>query len=304
MNACLKLVLLAVCCHAVCGVCLAAEEACAVNPQIEPITGHVMLQVSQSPLGAAAVDEHVAGKVISEQAQKERSDVPSEAAKLSKSNSNKTKQPDASIVTLNEAGYQTIADMCCNYEMEEFIRRVVDSADLKVCDEGGVQGVVAWHACDKKQSYAALSKEINEATSGKCPWTAAKSGSCKQKSTSCHGAKDPMSHRRRNCGRADNTLVLDLVMQAAATQEFTEASCGTHQLFRDVVSKSPSGVLSICKIKGDITGNQSAVKECLHECCDTDKCIGITATPQGTTLQQSFAAAEKLTGAVSYLHRQ
>lgn len=264
-----------------------------------------MLQVSHSPLGAASVDEHVAGEVNSELVQKQRSDVPSEAARLSKSSSNKTKQgPDASIVTLNDVGYYTIADMCCNYEMEEFIRRVVDSGDLKVCDEGGLQGMVPWHTCEKKQSYAALSKEINEASAGKCPWTAAKSGSCKEKGKSCHGAKDPMYHRRRNCGRADHTLDLDLKMQAAATNEFTEASCGIHELFRDVLSKATSGVLSICKIKGDITGNRSAVKQCLNECCDTEKCIGITTTPQGTTLQQSFAAAEKFTGAVSYLHRQ
>merc|ERR1719183_91738 len=75
------------------------------------------------------------------------------SSKLSKSKA-KAKTPDASNVALSNSGYKTIADMCCNYEMEEYIRRIVVSEDLKVCNEGGLQGSVPFYTCENKQNYS------------------------------------------------------------------------------------------------------------------------------------------------------
>lgn len=260
--------------------------------------GRSMLQLSDSP------NKKSEPKVQEEEeaAPVQKTESSKKVVTSSKSKAKKAKSPDASNVALSEGGYSTIAAMCCNYEMEEYIRRVVVSEDLKVCDEGGMQGMVPWFACESAQNYSVLLKEVTAATSGSCAWAADKSASCKKKSKACGAPADPMSHRRRNCGRNDNSQDLDLAMQNAATNEFVESSCGTHQQFTDVASKT--GELGACKVKGDITGNATALKMCLNQCCTAPKCIGISVKPSGTTLQTSFDDAEVDSGSMSYLHRQ
>merc|ERR1719217_1985610 len=98
-----------------------------------------------------------------------------------------------------------------------------------------------------------LLSEIKDSSTGACPWTAPKDGACKKMSKACGSTSDPMSHRRRNCGRNDNSKNLDLEMQNAATNEFEDSKCGTHQKYTDV--ESPTGVLKACKITGDLTEN-------------------------------------------------
>lgn len=214
----------------------------------------------------------------------------------------KAKTPDASNVAMSNSGYQTIADMCCNYEMEEFIRRTTLHENMKVCDEGGLQGIVPYFSCENKQNYSKLLTEVKSSTTGLCPWAAKKTESCKKLSKSCGAPADPMSHRRRNCGRNDNSQNLDLEMQNAATNEFVESACGTHQQYTDV--GSTAGVVGSCKLKGDIRGNSTALRMCLKQCCETDSCIGLALTAEGTTLQENFQEASTDAGTVSYLHRQ
>merc|ERR1719491_2059977 len=146
--------------------------------------------------------------------------------------------------------------------------------------------MVPYFSCENKQNYSRLLTEIKASSSGLCPWAATKSESCKKLSKSCGAPMDPMSHRRRNCGRNDNSQNLDLAMQNAATNEFVESSCGTHQQYTDV--SSATGELGPCKLKGDIIGNQTAMKLCMNQCCAAPKCIGISMQPTGTTLQTSF----------------
>jgi len=212
----------------------------------------------------------------------------------------KTEKVDVSTSTLSESGYHAVANVCCNYEMEEFIRRLVKSKNLKVCDEGGLQGIVPWHACENVQNFSILEKEIIIGQTGACSWVAKEKESCKKMSAACGKASDPMSHRRRNCGRNMHQLELD--MQNAATQEFRESKCGTHQKYQDV--KSQTGVLKFCKNKGNIMSNATAIKECMDECCDTSGCIGISVRSKSTTLQRSFANAKVSDGSLVYLHRQ
>merc|ERR1719491_357749 len=270
-------------------VCLGQDSCTADVTEVTTTGGHAMLQTSDMAPGGRKVPARSKAKAPVN-------------AKSKTKKSKKAKSPDASNVALTNGGYGTIADMCCNYEMEEYVRRLVMSKNLKVCDEGGLQGIVPYHSCENKQNLTVLQKELSSASSGACAWVAPKSGSCKKMSKSCGQAADPMSHRRRNCGRNDNSQDLDLEMQNAATQEFSESKCGTHQLYSDI--KSSSGVLKKCKLKGDLTENSTAVQVCVNECCSTDKCIGIVVSNSGTTLQKSFENAEPSEGSVAYLHRQ
>jgi len=263
-----------------------AKETCA-----SPLdaSGSAMLQVS---------DNHLAtpkgrGKPSEKETQK---------SKVKSKGTSKAKTPDAANVALGAPGYATIANMCCPYEMEEFVRRAAASENMKICDEGGLQGIVPYFSCENKQNYSMLLAEIKDSSSGLCPWAAKKSESCKKLSGSCSAPINPMSHRRRNCGRNDNSLNLDLEMQNAATNEFIESVCGTHQQYTDVASIS--GVLSLCKLKGDIRGNSTALRICLKECCYADSCIGISMTSEGTALMENFDNTKTDSGAISYLHRQ
>merc|ERR1719491_781097 len=270
-------------------VCLGQDSCTADVTEVTTTGGHAMLQTSDTAPGGRKVPARSKAKAPVN-------------AKSKTKKSKKAKSPDASNVALTNGGYGTIADTCCNYEMEEYVRRLVMSKNLKVCDEGGLQGIVPYHSCENKQNLTVLNKELGIAQTGSCAWLAPKAESCKKMSKSCGQAADPMSHRRRNCGRADNSQDLDLEMQNAATQEFQDSKCGTHQIYTDV--KSETGLLKKCKIKGDLTENTTAIKVCLNECCDTTGCIGVGVTDAGTILQKSFADAVPEEGSISYLHRQ
>merc|ERR1719491_112535 len=174
--------------------------------------------------------------------------------------------------------------------------------DMQVCDEGGLQGITPWHTCERKQNFSTLQTEIITGSSGLCPWTAPEVAPCKKVAPSCGSSLDPMSHRRRNCGRNDNSQDLDLEMQNAATQEFEESACGVHQKYMDVAPVS--GQLQKCSVPGDITENHTAIQRCLKECCKTSQCIGISVQSNGTYLQKGFMSAGESAGSVSYLHRQ
>jgi len=286
-----KFVLLAIFCQ-VAWMSFATEESCN-NPMTEEEAGRAMMQVSGSPVRKS--------KATPKGAPVAKGKASVNATKKSKSKS-ETKTPDASNVALSNSGYKTIAAMCCNYEMEEYIRRIVDAEDLKVCVEGGLEGTVPYFTCENVQNYTMLLKEIKASSSGSCPWTAPEGENCKKISKACGSTSDPMSHRRRNCGRNDNSQDLDLEMQNAATNEFVESKCGTHQQFTDV--KSDTGVIKSCSISGDISGNSTATKACLDECCVTTDCIGVVITPDGAFLQKNFDDAEVSDSSFAYLHRQ
>mmetsp|Transcript_71726 Transcript_71726/g.118785 ORF Transcript_71726/g.118785 Transcript_71726/m.118785 type:complete len:304 (+) Transcript_71726:96-1007(+) len=283
-----------------------ANDACTTDFEEETsMGGHAMLQVSESAPHGRKAPSHVPShkSKVHSHTRSHESPVKSNSTRLTLKSKAEAKTPDASNVPLSSSGYKTIADMCCNYEMEEFIRRAVAADDLKICNEGGLEGMVPFHTCENKQNYSILQKELAASSSGACAWTAPVDGACKKISKACGSTTaDPMSHRRRNCGRNDNSQDLDLEMQNAATQEFVDSKCGTHQKFTDV--ESAAGILKACSITGDISENQTAMTACLNECCQTDECIGISVKADGTSLQKNFDSAEAAEGSVAYLHRQ
>jgi hypothetical protein len=108
---------------------------------------------------------------------------------------------------LDEDGYQTTAATCCNYQMETFIRRLIDSMDLELCGEGELMGFVPYFSCEKGiQDFNTLYQELTDgpARTAKCP-VAAVAGECPTDTTGCPGEPDPTYHRRRNCKSATTT---------------------------------------------------------------------------------------------------
>merc|ERR1719487_1256066 len=108
---------------------------------------------------------------------------------------------------LSEAGYQAVAECCCNYQMETFIRRVIDSMDLELCGEGGLMGFVPYYSCEKGvKDYQTLVQELTDgpARTAECP-VATDPGSCPTDNANCPGEPDPTYHRRRNCKSATTT---------------------------------------------------------------------------------------------------
>merc|ERR1740121_2897248 len=72
---------------------------------------------------------------------------------------------------LTEEGYATVHSTCCVAAMEAFVRRVVDDLGLAVCNDGGFQGVVGWHTCERGvQSLAKLIEDIHNSENVHCAW--------------------------------------------------------------------------------------------------------------------------------------
>merc|ERR1719375_957707 len=78
-----------------------------------------------------------------------------------------------SVATLDEAGYQQTAELCCHHEMSLFVRREIARQGFDVCDLSDLHGFVHWYDCSKdsvrtderergddKKTYAELSAEI------------------------------------------------------------------------------------------------------------------------------------------------
>lgn len=53
--------------------------------------------------------------------------------------------------SLDEAGYQSVASMCCPMEAYAFGARVVFQLGFEICNTGDLAGVMAWFYCDKQE---------------------------------------------------------------------------------------------------------------------------------------------------------
>jgi hypothetical protein len=109
---------------------------------------------------------------------------------------------------LNEEGYTKVAQRCCRFEMEQFVRRVIDQQFFFVCDEGGLVGLLHWYDCvNDDQTYERLTQEIAFAQSGApCPWLGKKGSDCPPRGPNCKSADGPepdgpAAHRRRTSCR-------------------------------------------------------------------------------------------------------
>jgi len=108
-----------------------------------------------------------------------------------------------SLATLDNKGYQTVVDSCCQLEMELFIRRFIDGLGLEICDEDGLLSLLFQHSqCERERSdVATLEGDVKEATAPKKCAFVAPPGSCPKgrMPRECLAGMKPTYHRRRQC---------------------------------------------------------------------------------------------------------
>jgi len=88
-----------------------------------------------------------------------------------------------SDATLDEAGYQETAALCCHHEMSLFVRREIKRQGFDVCDLSDLHGFVHWYDCssnmtrsdvrragDDAKNFAQMQAEIAGVMTGNCPW--------------------------------------------------------------------------------------------------------------------------------------
>jgi len=94
--------------------------------------------------------------------------------------------------SLDESGYLAVKETCCNSDMYIYIKRVIVSMSMDVCEEGGVAGLLWSFTCDAKNftgSFEKLTEVLEEnnkpskcfflAQHGACePWPAADAAEC------------------------------------------------------------------------------------------------------------------------------
>jgi len=78
--------------------------------------------------------------------------------------------PSGAAATLDEVGYASVADRCCQSEMIELVKRQVTEMGMEVCLEPGLRGVVAYHSCEYYQSFAKLTSDLLRDSTARCGW--------------------------------------------------------------------------------------------------------------------------------------
>jgi len=114
---------------------------------------------------------------------------------------------------LSEEGYKVVAATCCNYQMEEFIRRVINDLGLELCGDFGLMELGTFTCYPDRrvgekaiQDFTTLRQKIVDSATSACPIAAGPS-SCPSDSSTCPGVPDPAYHRRRNCRSGASTTL-------------------------------------------------------------------------------------------------
>jgi hypothetical protein len=104
-----------------------------------------------------------------------------------------------STAELSEAGYAAVSMCCCPLEMTVFAERLVTHLGFVVCNEGSLQGMVAWYYCkNQTRTFAELVEETIGGADGECAWVGTES-MCPTVGENCPHFPDTTAHRRRNC---------------------------------------------------------------------------------------------------------
>jgi len=93
--------------------------------------------------------------------------------------------PSGAAAPLDEEGYSTVADRCCQAEMQVFIQRQVVNLGMEVCEEAGLVGIAPYHSCEAgPQTFAKLTANILADIEKRCTWVA-RAGECKERPADC-----------------------------------------------------------------------------------------------------------------------
>jgi len=104
----------------------------------------------------------------------------------------------------SEKGFSALTMLCCSFEAEVYLRRLVHQERLQVCNEGGLSGMLPYLTCAPNKTLAATKADIQSFTGIKCAVFAKKGDhasctwppECDANNT---GSFNPAWHRRRNC---------------------------------------------------------------------------------------------------------
>jgi hypothetical protein len=136
----------------------------------------------------------------------------------------------------DESGYSEVATTCCEIEMEKFMRRLIPTLNLQLCNEYGLLGLLPWFACKngmKTGTFESLKDNILLGVPPfNCSWVAAVGETCKQLGPECNGQSVPNSHRRRSCSSATTEVTAPppaaSANQAGGMGDFSDAVLGDY----------------------------------------------------------------------------
>jgi len=150
----------------------ADNEVCEAGEACAPPTSRVLLQVGKpaKTSGLILLDSH---KTCSYDLQKDQ-DGSKVCAHL------KSGYTSGDLASLDEAGYQETAKLCCHHEMSLFVRREIEKQGFDICDLSDLHGFVHWYDCNDDTStdnvgggaktFAGMQAEIAGASTNNCPW--------------------------------------------------------------------------------------------------------------------------------------
>jgi hypothetical protein len=104
-----------------------------------------------------------------------------------------------STASLDQTGYKALASICCPLEMSVFAQRLVNHLGFVVCNDGSLEGIVAWYYCaNQTRTFAEMTEDVIAGADGDCAFIGTESG-CPTPSSNCPWFPDTSAHRRRNC---------------------------------------------------------------------------------------------------------
>lgn len=111
---------------------------------------------------------------------------------------------------LTEEGFTTVSAQCCLLSFELYARRIIESLNLEICDEGCFNGFIPFFDCGKVKTLEEFSLHITKKSEehcacfkpvGECP-SGGLPRDCLEANT---GQYNPAHHRRRVCQKTSVT---------------------------------------------------------------------------------------------------
>jgi len=174
-----------------------------------------------------------------------------------------------STAGLNEQGYAGVSACCCPLEMSIYTERIITHFGFKVCNQGSLEGLVAWYYCqNQSRTFQELADEALDAADGECAWIGTESA-CPTMSANCPSFPDTSGHRRRVCAkRHEDATVDDTVKEAAVSYVVqSDVHCGYYTDCGGTNNYDPS-------IPDKKTKTPNA--DCVPLCDGSPQCAGFT----------------------------
>jgi len=178
-----------------------------------------------------------------------------------------------STASLDQAGYEAISQCCCPLEMSVYAERLITHFGFKVCNEGSLQGLVAWYYCkNQSRTFQELADESMNAADGDCAWVGTES-SCPVQSKNCPNFPDNSGHRRRTClaRHVEDFSSTTMAPQATNYGIETNTHCGYYQS-----CGGDKNALYIGDGGNKYTNSTEPAQDCVPVCDGSAECAGFT----------------------------